>query len=206
MDIGAFVLTIDDGREHLQLTGQEVWMSTIGGGMTIVMNVGMAQEVYERTPTKYTCPFCRCQNRLKGNNGNSSMGWWVFHWFAQLWCFCLWTLSRSCKRRFQVRLADRGIDEMEIASIANNEWDLIQNIYLRQGVSSMMGLQHYTWLNFGHFKLSDGAYRQSISYSFNTDLAFNWQGVRTGSSWGAQSTLTELHPLWDPSMYVMPIH
>jgi hypothetical protein len=84
MDIGAFVLTIDDGREHLQLTDQEGWTSTIQGGMTIVMSVGIAQEVYERTPTKYTCPFCRCHNRLKENNWKSSIEWWVVHGSIQL--------------------------------------------------------------------------------------------------------------------------
>jgi hypothetical protein len=35
MDIGAFVLTIDDGREHLQLANQEGWSRTIRGGMTL---------------------------------------------------------------------------------------------------------------------------------------------------------------------------
>jgi hypothetical protein len=84
MDIGAFVLTIDDGREHLQLTDQEAWTSTIRGGMTIVMSILMLQEVRETTPTKYQCPFCDCWNKLKGNNGKSSIDWWVFHGSVQL--------------------------------------------------------------------------------------------------------------------------
>ena len=75
MDIGAFILTIDDGREHVQLTNQEGWMSTIQSGMTIVMSVIMTQETYETTPTKYQCPFCDCWNSLKGNNRRLSIDW-----------------------------------------------------------------------------------------------------------------------------------
>jgi hypothetical protein len=83
MDIGAFVLTIDNDREHLQLTDQEGWM-TIRSGMTIVMSIIMSQEVRERTPTKYQCPFCDFWNKLEGNNGKSSIDWWVFHGSVQL--------------------------------------------------------------------------------------------------------------------------
>jgi len=83
MDVGAFVLTIDDDREHLQLTDQEAWTSTIRGGMTIVMSIIMSQEVRETTPTKYQCPFCDCWNKLLGN-GKSSIDWWVFHGSVQL--------------------------------------------------------------------------------------------------------------------------
>jgi len=85
MDVGAFVLTIDDGREHVQLTDQEGWTSTIRGGMTIVMSVIMTQEVNKRTPTKYQCPFCDCWNKLKGNYRKSSIDWWVFHRPLQIW-------------------------------------------------------------------------------------------------------------------------
>ena len=79
MDIGAFVLTIDDGREHVRLIDQEGWTSTIRDGMTIVMSVIMTQRGDKRTRTKYQCPFCDFWNKLKGNNGESCMNWWVFH-------------------------------------------------------------------------------------------------------------------------------
>ena len=75
MDIGAFVLTINDDREHLQLTDQEGWANTIQSGMTIVMSAIMTQKVYEETPTKYKCLFCNCWNSLKGNNGKSMIHW-----------------------------------------------------------------------------------------------------------------------------------
>jgi hypothetical protein len=78
MDIGAFFLTIDDGRGHKQLTDQEGWTSTIQRGTTIVMRAMLAQ-VDAMTPRRYRCPFCDCQNRLEGNHGNSSIDWWVFH-------------------------------------------------------------------------------------------------------------------------------
>ena len=84
MDIGAFVLTIDDGREHFQLIDQDGWSSTIRGGITIVMSVKMTQEVDETTPTKYECPFCDCWNELEGNTGKSSINWWVFQGSVQI--------------------------------------------------------------------------------------------------------------------------
>ena len=73
MDIGAFILTIDDGREYLQLTDEE-WTNTVQSGMTIIMSVIMTQD-YETTSTKYQCPFCNCWNSLNGNNGKSSINW-----------------------------------------------------------------------------------------------------------------------------------
>ena len=84
MDMGTFVLTIVDGREHLQLTDQDVWTSTIQGGMTIVMSVIMTQQVYETNPTRYQCPFCDCWNGLQGNTGKPSIDWLVFHESVQL--------------------------------------------------------------------------------------------------------------------------
>jgi hypothetical protein len=42
--------------------------------------------------------------------------------------------SRSCKRRFQVKPPESDIYEMKTVTFANNEQDLIQNIYLRQTV------------------------------------------------------------------------
>ena len=83
MDIGAFVLTIDDGGEHVQLTDQEVWTSTIRGGMTIVMSVIMTQQGDKKTPKKYQCPFCDSWTKSKGNNGKSSIDWWVLHGVVQ---------------------------------------------------------------------------------------------------------------------------
>ena len=83
MDIGAFFLTIDDGREHIQLTDQEGCTSTIRGGMTIVMSIIMRQEADNTTPTKYQCLFGDCWNKLRRNNGKSSIDWWVFHGSVQ---------------------------------------------------------------------------------------------------------------------------
>jgi len=77
MDLGAFVLAIDNGREYLQLTGQDEWERTIQSGMTIVMSVIMTEEVSDRAPRQYECLFCECLNNLKGDNGQSSIDWWV---------------------------------------------------------------------------------------------------------------------------------
>ena len=83
MDIGAFVLTIDDGREHVRLIDQEGWTSTIRDGMTIVMSVIMTQQGEKRTRTKYQCPFCDFWNKLKRNNGELSINWCVCHGSVQ---------------------------------------------------------------------------------------------------------------------------
>ena len=82
MDPDAFLLTINDGREHLQLTNQEGWTSTIRGGMTVVMSIVISQPFQQ---TKDQCPFCVCWNSAKGND---EMYWWVFYESVQLWWFC----------------------------------------------------------------------------------------------------------------------
>ena len=77
MDISAYVLTTDDGREHRQLTNQPGtlgWSSVIQQGMTIIMSVVIRQPDFLNT---YICPFCDCWNRLKENNGQSSTDWWA---------------------------------------------------------------------------------------------------------------------------------
>jgi hypothetical protein len=48
--------------------------------------------------------------------------------------FTLKLISRSCKRRFQVKLTEQVLSSTKTATFANNERDLIQNIYLRQAV------------------------------------------------------------------------
>jgi hypothetical protein len=171
MDIGAFVLTIDDGREHLQLTDQEGWTSTIQCGMTIVMSIVMTQQSYFWEETyHYKCPFCECWNSLQGNK--SWIDWWVSQGSVQLRGFysLAWTLSQSCQRRVQVKRVDADIHETEIATIANNERDLILNLYLRQEVSDITGLLRCSsWPDCDHFKSSAGAYRQFMNCSFSTD-------------------------------------
>ena len=212
MDIGAFVLTIDDGREYLQLTDEEGWMSTVQRDMTIIMSVIITQlqEGYEVTSTtKYQCPFCDYWNSLKGNKGKSSISWWACHWSIRLWWLWWQTLSRSCKRRFQVQATDQYIDKRGTTSIANNEQDLIQNIHLRQGVSTMISLQGYSWLGSGHVKLSGGAYSHSMSSSFNINLiltSFNAQKVRIHIPSAASSILTSFRPLRNLRECVMPFH
>ena len=163
---------------------------------------------YKTTPTKYQCPFCERWNSLKGNNGKSSINWWVFHWSVQLWWFCWQTLSRSCKRRFQVKAADQYIDNTETIRIANNEQHLIQNIHLTQGVSTMMCLQGYSWLGSGHFKLSGGAYSHpNVSWARHSIFiltSLNIQEVHNLIPWAASSILTLFLPLWTLSLCAMP--
>ncbi|KIM42531.1 hypothetical protein M413DRAFT_444254 [Hebeloma cylindrosporum] len=114
MDISALVLTVDDGREPLQLTDEEGWMNNVQSGMTIVMSVIMLQHTFSRDETietKYQCPFCDCWNRMNG----------------RLLIDC-----RSCKRRFQVKSRDQYNGGEKTVTIAAHERNLIQNIYLRQ--------------------------------------------------------------------------
>jgi len=136
MNVGAYVLTIDDGREHFELADQEGWSSTIKCGTTIVMSVIMTEEVYDLTILKkYKCPFCDCWNRLSWTT------WWVV---STVTCYGSphdWIVSRFCQRRFQVKPADQDIhrgatsDETATSAVSKNEQDLIQNIYLTRSVS-----------------------------------------------------------------------
>jgi len=157
-DIGAFVLAIHNGREYFQLTGQDGWERTIQSGMTIVMSVIMTEEVYEAAPTKYECLFCECWNKLKGDNGQSSIDWWVLWGSVQLWRVHSRTLSRSCKRQFQVTPPNEGTYKLESVTVANDERDLIQNIYLKQKVrtGSRLGWVVQYWARFNRFEHSVG--------------------------------------------------
>jgi len=84
MDIGAFVLAMNNGRKYIQLTNQEGWDTTIQSGMTIVMSVIITQRVHFLEDKKYQCPFCDCWNGLKANNRKSSVDWWGFDRFIQI--------------------------------------------------------------------------------------------------------------------------
>jgi len=75
MNLNAYVLTIDDGRQLLQVTDQEGWSRIVERNMTIVMSIIMTQAAFRK---KYQCPFCDVWNRLKDNDEQSSMDWWVF--------------------------------------------------------------------------------------------------------------------------------
>jgi len=138
MDIGAYELSIDDGKERLQLTTQQSWSSIVQHGTTVVMSVIMAQRAYQK---KYKCPCCDCWNILKGNYGQSRIDWWVLD-------ICLEplsssTLSRSCKRQFRVTRTRQkfyqrvGTNEVETTTIPKHERDLICNIHLKRDVSSV---------------------------------------------------------------------
>ena len=72
MNLNAYVLTIDDGRQLLQVTDQEGWSRIVERNMTIVMSIIMTQAAFRK---KYQCPFCDVWNRLKDNDEQSSMDW-----------------------------------------------------------------------------------------------------------------------------------
>ena len=48
MNIGAYDLNIDDGREQRQLSTQEEWSNVVQRGTTIVMRVVMIQQTEEK--------------------------------------------------------------------------------------------------------------------------------------------------------------
>ena len=72
MNIGAYDLIIDDGREQRQLTNHEDWSNVIQHGTTIVMRVVMVQETDEE---KYKCPFCAFWNWQQEGYGQFSIDW-----------------------------------------------------------------------------------------------------------------------------------
>ena len=75
-NIGAYDLTIDDGREQRQLTNQDEWSNVVQRGTTIVMSVVMVQ-LTASDEEKYKCPFCAFWNRQEEGYGQSSIGWWL---------------------------------------------------------------------------------------------------------------------------------
>lgn len=120
-NIGAYVLTIDDGREQRQLTNEEEWSSVVQRGTTIVMSaVMMVQQTDEKTDEKkleYKCPFCAFWNWQEEGNG-------------QLIDCC------SCKRCFRITTGDLNTagtnDAVEtVLAVPGHERDLISNVHLK---------------------------------------------------------------------------
>jgi ribosomal protein L37AE/L43A len=114
-NIGAYDLTIDDGREQRQLTNQEEWSNAVQRGTTIVMRVVMVQQTNEK---KYKCPFCAFWNWQEEGNG-------------QLIDCC------SCKRCFHITTGDLNTagtnDAVEtVLAVPDHERDLISNVHLKE--------------------------------------------------------------------------
>jgi len=76
MNIGAYNLNIDDGREQNQLTNQEEWSSVVQRDTSIVMRVVMVQQTDEK---KYKCPFCEFWNKQEEYGQSSIVNWWGFN-------------------------------------------------------------------------------------------------------------------------------
>jgi len=76
MKIGAYDLTVDNGRTQHQLINQEEWSSNVQRGTTIVMRVVMMQQTDEK---KYRCPFCEFWNKQEEDRGQAWIDWWGFH-------------------------------------------------------------------------------------------------------------------------------
>ena len=72
MDIGAYILSIDDGKEGFELMDQDGWSSLVQRGTTVVMSVVMGQPIEW---AQYKCPFCDIWNKLKEHGRQSSINW-----------------------------------------------------------------------------------------------------------------------------------
>jgi len=83
MDVGAYDLGIDDGKE-LQLMNQEEWPRVVQCDTTIIMSIVITQLAYHK---KYQCPLCDFWNVLNGNHGGSSIDWWDFHCFPYIFAY-----------------------------------------------------------------------------------------------------------------------
>jgi hypothetical protein len=76
-NIGAYDLTVDDGREERLITNQEEWSGVVQRGTTIVMSVVMLQQTDEE---KYKCPFCSFWNCHELEEGYGQLlEWWGFN-------------------------------------------------------------------------------------------------------------------------------
>ncbi|KDR68142.1 hypothetical protein GALMADRAFT_161217 [Galerina marginata CBS 339.88] len=108
MNIGAYILSIDDGDEGIQLIDSDAWSNVVGHGTTVVMSIVMRQEFAER---QYKCPFCYNWNALKGQSSIDCC---------------------SCNRRFKVTSAGKKIAKLQTATVPYQERNLIRNIHLEQ--------------------------------------------------------------------------
>lgn len=118
MDIGAYDLCIDDGKEERHLTKRDnfKWSSIVQHGTTIVMSAVMAHIVDSE---RYNCPFCDSWNEVTKDLGRASIN------------------CDSCNRPFQSTMTQRPrpkirTKETRITTVADHERDLIRNIHLEQ--------------------------------------------------------------------------
>ncbi|KIM34609.1 hypothetical protein M413DRAFT_33160 [Hebeloma cylindrosporum] len=127
MDIGAYDLCIDDGKEEQHLTKRDnfKWASIVQHGTTIVMSAVMAHIVDSE---RHNCPFCDSWNEVTKDLGRASIN------------------CDSCNRPFQITTTQRPrpkrrTKETRITTVADHERDLIRNIHLEQFVSIIIGLK-----------------------------------------------------------------
>ena len=72
MDIGRYDLSIDDGRQVLQITNDVEW-SRVHPGTTVVMSIILSKpRVRQR---EYRCPFCKVWNEVNGISEHSALDW-----------------------------------------------------------------------------------------------------------------------------------
>ena len=135
INIGAYNLHIDDGREQRQLTNQEEWSSVVQRGTTIVMRVVMVQQTDEK---KYKCPFCEFWIKQGGYEQSSISSWWGFNssfWLS--WFPNKLLHSCSCKRLFHVTPTgdlDATVTNhamKTVLAIPDYERDLLSNVHLK---------------------------------------------------------------------------
>ena len=72
MDIGAYDLAIDDGRQGLQITNDVEW-SRVQPGTTIVMSIILSKPRLRQR--KYQCPSCKIWNEVDEIVGRSALDW-----------------------------------------------------------------------------------------------------------------------------------
>ncbi|KAF8147889.1 hypothetical protein B0H34DRAFT_738642 [Crassisporium funariophilum] len=121
MDIGAYILSIDDGDEGIQLMSPDIWSNVVQHGTTVTMSIVMRQEFVER---KYKCPFCIKWNALRGQSSID---------------------CRSCNRRFKVISAGKEIAKLQTATVPYQERNLIRNVHLEQYPKTSGILFDHNW-------------------------------------------------------------
>ena len=73
VDLGAYDLAIDNGRETLEITGQDAW-SSIERGTTIFMNIVLVRPSYKNW---CECPICHTRNYLRDDSERFIIDWYV---------------------------------------------------------------------------------------------------------------------------------
>ena len=132
VDLGAYELAIDNGKQTVEITDQNAW-SRIECGMTIVMNITVVRMAYKDWRK---CPVCRARNYPRDNSEKFTIDW--YNMMLLIDDVHLSVDSSNCHRRLQGdHSIENSINGTEVADDYEKDFEFIRNIRIYRRVGSL---------------------------------------------------------------------